>query len=107
MMAHVGAEDQSEVEAAFAAAVEALGSGGLTLLAQDQIRIEDLDPALGKLEELKPLAKSRLRKACVASIWHDQSASAVEVEVELLRAFAGVLDCPMSPQCSQRSTPIA
>lgn len=96
MMAHVGAEDQSEAEAAFAAAVEALGSGRLTLLAQDQIRIEDLDPALGKLEELKPLAKSRLLKACVASIWHDQRASAVEVE--LLRAFAGVLDCPMPPR---------
>jgi len=96
MMAHVGAEDQSEVEAAFAAAVEALGSGGLTLLRKDQMRIEDLDRALGKLEELKPLAKARLLKACVASIWHDQRGSAVEVE--LLRAFAGVLDCPMPPR---------
>ncbi|MFY9329545.1 MAG: hypothetical protein WAO76_16235, partial [Georgfuchsia sp.] len=65
------------------------------LLANDQIKIADLDLALGKLNELKPLAKSRLLKACVASIWHDQRASAVEME--LLRAFAGALDCPMQP----------
>ncbi|MBK5205346.1 MAG: M48 family metallopeptidase [Polaromonas sp.] len=93
MMAHAGAEDQNEVEGAFGASVDALGSGGLALLENDQIKIADLDLALGKLNELKPLAKSRLLKACVASIWHDQRASAVEVE--LLRAFAGVLDCPM------------
>ncbi|MGK2906978.1 MAG: M48 family metallopeptidase [Desulfuromonadales bacterium] len=95
MMAHAGAEDRSEVEGAFGASVEALASGELALLANDQIKIADLDLALGKLNELKPLAKSRLLKACAASIWHDQRASAVEVE--LLRAFAGVLDCPMPP----------
>lgn len=95
MMAHAGAGDQSEVEGAFGASVEALGSGGLALLADDQIKTADLDLALGKLSELKPLAKARLLKACVASIWHDQRASAVEVE--LLRAFAGALDCPMPP----------
>ncbi len=95
MMAHAGAEDQSEVEGAFGASVQALESSGLVLLAKDQIRIVDLDLALGKLHELKPMAKSRLLQACVANIWHDQRASAVEVE--LLRAFAGVLDCPVPP----------
>lgn len=93
MMAHAGAQDQSGTKEAFGAAAEALGSGELILLAKDQIRISDLDAALGKLEKLKPLAKSRLLKACVASIGRDQKVSAVEVE--LLRAFAGVLDCPM------------
>jgi Zn-dependent protease with chaperone function len=95
MLAHAGAEDLSEAEGAFGASVEALGSGGLALLAQDQIRISDLDLALGKLDQLKPMMKSRLLKACVASIWHDQRAS--PVEAELLRAFAGVLDIPMPP----------
>ena len=93
VMAHAGAQNQSGREEAFGAAVEALGSSGLALLAKDQISVSDLDLALGKLEKLKPLAKSRLLKACVASIGHDQRVSAVEVE--LLRAFAGVLDCPM------------
>ena len=93
VMAHAGAQDQSGMAKAFGAAAEALGSSGLALLAKNQIRIVDLDLALAKLDKLKPLAKSRLLKACVASIGRDQKVSAVEVE--LLRAFAGVLDCPM------------
>ena len=93
VMARAGAQDQSEVEGAFGASVQALESSGLALLAKDQIRIADLDRALGKLDQLKPLAKYRLLKACVASIWHDQRATAVEVE--LFRVFAAVLDCPV------------
>lgn len=93
VMAHAGAQDQSGMEKAFGAAAAALESSGLALLAKNQIRISDLDLALEKLEKLQPLAKSRLLKACVTSIGHDQRVSAVEVE--LLRAFAGVLDCPM------------
>ncbi|MBI4195632.1 MAG: M48 family metallopeptidase, partial [Betaproteobacteria bacterium] len=95
VMAQAGAQNQSGMEEAFAAAAQTLESSGLALLAKNQIRISDLDLALEKLEKLKPLAKSRLLKACVASIAHDQRASAVELE--LLRAFAGVLDCPMPP----------
>ncbi len=93
MMAHAGAEDQNQAEGAFDASVQALESSELVLLAKDQIRIMDLDLALGKLEQLKPLAKSRLLHACVASIEYDSRATAVEVE--LLRAFAGALDCPV------------
>jgi Zn-dependent protease with chaperone function len=95
MMAYAGAQNQSTTEKAFRVAANLLGSGDLTLLAQDRIRIADLDLALGKLEKLKPSAKSRLLKACVASIGHDQRVTAAEVE--LLRAFAGVLDCPVPP----------
>ena len=93
VMARAGAQDQSEVEGAFGASMQALESSGLALLAKDQIRIADLDLALGKLDQLKPLAKYRLLKACAASIWHDQRATAVEVE--LFRVFAAVLDCPV------------
>lgn len=95
VMAQAGAQTQSGMEEAFAAAAQTLESSGLALLAKNQVRISDLDLALEKLEKLKPPAKSRLLKACVASIAHDQRASAVELE--LLRAFAGVLDCPMPP----------
>jgi len=96
MMAHAGATHQSDAQAAFAASVQALESSGLALVAQDQITVADLDRALVKLNELKPLAKSQLLKACVAGIWHDLRAA--PAEVELLRAFAGVLDCPMPPE---------
>jgi Zn-dependent protease with chaperone function len=95
VIAHAGARDQNGREEAFAAAAKSLASGGLALLAENEIRIADLDLALGKLEQLKPLAKSRLLKACVVSIAYDQRASGVEVE--LLRAFAGALDCPVPP----------
>ena len=95
VMAQAGAQNQRGMEEAFAAAAQTLESSGLALLAKNQIRISDLDLALEKLEKLKPPAKSRLLKACVASIARDQRASAVELE--LLRAFAGVLDCPMPP----------
>jgi hypothetical protein len=95
VMAHAGAMDQDLAQRAFDASVPALAATGLTLLAKDQIRIADLDQALGKLDQLAPAAKSRLLTACVISIWHDQRAT--PTEVELLRAFASVLDCPMPP----------
>jgi len=95
VMAHAGARIQGAAEGAFAAAAVALGAGGLALVAKDQIKMSDLDLALTKLEQLRPMAKSRLLKACVAAVVHDKTAS--PVEVELLRAFAGALDCPMPP----------
>jgi len=100
-MAHAGARSQNDAERAFAAAAEALESSGLALLAKNQIRVSHLDPALGKLEQLQPLAKARFLKACAASVGHDQKLSAVEME--LLRAFADVLDCPI-PLLTLRNT---
>lgn len=95
VVARAGAENQSDTEEAFGAAAQSLGLSGLALVAKDQIKISDLDLALGQLEQLKPLAKSRFLKACAAGIVRDQRAS--ELEVELLRAFASALDCPMPP----------
>ncbi|MCL4744191.1 MAG: M48 family metallopeptidase [Burkholderiaceae bacterium] len=95
LMAHAGATEQSSARSAFDACAQALAATGLVLLAKDQIRIADLDQALGKLDQLAPSAKSRLLRACVISTWHDQRAT--PAEVELLRAFASVLDCPMPP----------
>jgi Zn-dependent protease with chaperone function len=94
-MAHAGAQNQGDAERAFAAAADALKSGQLVLLPKNQIKLSDLDLALEKLEQLKPLAKSRLLQACVASVEYDGSTTAVEADV--LRAFAGALDCPMPP----------
>jgi len=94
-MAHAGARSDGNVEEAFRAAAETLGASGLALIPKDRFSASDLDLALEKLEKLKPSAKQRLLRACVSSIFHDRKASVVEVE--LLRAFAGVLDCPMPP----------
>jgi len=54
-----------------------------------------VDLALEKLMGLKPLVEPRLLKAGIASIVHDQQVCLVEME--LLRAFPDVLDCPMPP----------
>ncbi len=103
MMAHAGSQNMNDAEGAFEAAAQVLEFSGLTLLVKDQIKIVDLDLALESLDKLKPLAKSRFLKACVASIWHDQRATAVEIE--LLRAFSGVLDCPMGNLPNQAQNP--
>jgi Zn-dependent protease with chaperone function len=95
IMAYAGDQDQNEIEAAFAAAVGTLEISGLQLLAKNEIKLSGLDRALQKLADLKPLKKPQLLLACATSAAHDQNISSVEVEV--LRAFADVLDCPMPP----------
>lgn len=95
VMAHTGATDQGSAQRAFDASAQSLAANDLTLLAMDRISSADLDQALGTLDRLAPADKSRLLTACVISSWHDQRAT--PTEVELLRAFASVLDCPMPP----------
>ena len=94
-MAYVGQRDKHGVEQAFRVATAVLDLGALSLLAETDISLPALDVALDKLAKLKPLVKPRLLKACVASIVQDQRVA--PVEVELLRAFSDVLDCPMPP----------
>ncbi|MFA7634079.1 MAG: M48 family metallopeptidase [Thiohalomonadaceae bacterium] len=95
VMAYAGQQEQKAVEEAFSSATKTLEISGLQLVRKDKISLSSLDHALGKLEELKPLAKLQLLKACAASALHDQKVSAVEVE--LLRAFSDVLGSPMPP----------
>ena len=95
VLAYAGHQDQNDIEEAFSAATKTLKFSGLQLVAKNEISLSDLDRSLQKLAQLKPLAKPQLLKACAASILHDQKI--FPVEVELLRAFSDVLDCPMPP----------
>ncbi len=95
VMAYAGHRNQNDVEEAFRAATKTLKFSGLQLVAKNKISLPKLDRALQKLAKLKPLAMPQLLKACAASIVHDQIIS--PVEVELLRAFSDVIDCPMPP----------
>ncbi len=95
VMAHAGHHDRNMAEDAFRAATKTLKLGELRLAAKNEISLSDLDRSLQKLAELKPLAKPQLLKACAASVVHDQIIS--PVEIELLRAFSDVLECPMPP----------
>lgn len=63
------------------------------------IGFELLNDALLELAELKPLKKPALLKACAAVIAADGKIA--PIEVELLRAVAATIDCPMPPLAAQ------
>jgi Zn-dependent protease with chaperone function len=100
VMAYAGDQDQAETESAFMAAAKILEIDGLQLVGKERISLPVLDRALQKLAGLRPLAKPQLLVACATSALHDQIISPLEVEI--LRAFADVLDSPMPPIIPQR-----
>jgi len=93
VLAHSGHEEQAETDAAFSAASQTLGLNELQLWPKNEINLSKLELSLHKLAKLKPLLKPQLLKACAVCVLHDQKVTVVEVE--LLRAFADVLGCPM------------
>ncbi len=72
-----------------------LGDVDVQLLPVTDIALPALNDALDKLNQLKPLLKPALLKACVICIVADDDFSATEAE--LFRAIANTLDCPMPP----------
>lgn len=95
MLIHACVRDQSQIKSAFAAAEKQLAIYNLTLLSRKQISVDNLSAAVDRLAMLKPLIKPRLLKACLAIITLDKEYSASEME--LMRAIADVLDCPLPP----------
>lgn len=70
---------------------------GLSLEMPDTsaLNYASLDKALQRLQQLQPLQKPALLKACAAVILADQEVAVIEGE--LLRTVAAILDCPMPP----------
>jgi hypothetical protein len=85
--------DEPERAAAFAAACKELEMPALRRHSPDGMDLETLGGALEELALLKPLLKPRLLKACLACITRDREYS--PEEMELMRALADTLDCPM------------
>ncbi|AZG36668.1 MULTISPECIES: M48 family metallopeptidase [Shewanella] len=98
VLTYAGQQEQVVREDVFITAVEALGMSELKLVNENAVKLSDLDTALQKLEKLTPMAKPMLLHACAVCIMRDQKID--PVEVELLRAFADVLACPMPPLIS-------
>jgi len=65
------------------------------LLDRNHIKLESLDQALDRLNELYPLQKPLLLKTCAQVISLDGEVR--PLEAELFRAIAEILDCPMPP----------
>jgi len=97
-MAYAGHKDQTQIEKAFSAAKIFLKFDTLQLAIKNEIKTSNLDQSLEKLTRLKPLDKQQLLQACATSALYDQKVS--PVEMEMLRAFSAVLDCPMPPMVS-------
>lgn len=86
--------EQGDIEAAFAAGATETGLK-LEPVQPAAIELERLDSALDELTRLKPLAKPRLLKACVAIIMYDGRTT--PRGIELVRAISTCIDCPMPP----------
>jgi len=95
MLAYAGSKNLSECEAAFSAAVIELKMEGLSLVEKQKLTLTDVDTALEKLNQLKPLQKPMLLKALSQCVMADGQIT--QREAELLRAMAAALDCPIPP----------
>ncbi|MBT8147401.1 MAG: peptidase M48, partial [Gammaproteobacteria bacterium] len=80
---------------AFEQARQQLPELELTMREKKDLGFTDLDAALDRLTELKPLQKPAVLKACIACIMADENAA--PIELELLRAIGATLDCPIPP----------
>ncbi|MDY6981300.1 MAG: M48 family metallopeptidase [Pseudomonadota bacterium] len=93
LVAHTEHADPDQAEQAFSAGATEAGLGDLELLPRDALNLKILNASLDSLEQLKPLAKPRLLKACAACILHDGNTTVPAQE--LLRTIASCLDSPM------------
>ena len=95
LVAHTGRNNDDDAARAFNAGCDAIGAGALNFIARKDLSLQQLNDAVDKLEQLKPLLKPRLLKACAACINVDGQVSIDGIE--MLRALASSLDSPMPP----------
>lgn len=94
-LARVVSESETLTAKAFDAALTELNVEGVEQLTPQAANIRALDNAFDRLVLLKPLLKPQLLRACAACIVADDKITASEME--LLRAFSSLLDCPLPP----------
>jgi len=95
LIAYVEHKDEDAAKAAFDLGARETGVDGLEMPARQAFKLESLNRSLDNLMQLKPLAKPRLLKACVAVILADGIATTKGIE--LVRTISTCLDCPMPP----------
>jgi Zn-dependent protease with chaperone function len=104
LIAHVEHDDDDEARAAFAHGAGETAVDGLKMKSRKDFSLDSLNHALDTLAQLKPLAKPRMLKACVAIILQDGKTTTRGME--LVRTISTCLDCPMPPlPASVRATP--
>jgi len=93
LVAHTEYPDAQQAARAFEAGAAEAGVAEIALLPREALDLNTLNNALDTLEQLKPLAKPRLLKACAVCILHDGNTTVPAQE--LLRTIASCLDSPM------------
>ncbi|MDX1490735.1 MAG: M48 family metallopeptidase [Pseudohongiellaceae bacterium] len=94
-LARAGKVARDKEQEAFNAAVQVLELGGLAYPEPSELSIDNINRSLESLASIKPLQKPAFLKACATCIAHDGKATHQEVEV--FRAIAAVIDCPLPP----------
>ena len=94
-LARAGNLDEQAAANAFAAAWATLPYSPRVFAEQPWASVTQLNDALNRLNQMRPLQKPQLLKAMARCIEHDGRISASEAE--LMRAVADTLDCPMPP----------
>lgn len=97
VLARAGSRSEGAAARAFAVGMAELDPGGRhpAILNPEQASLAQLDAALGALERLQPQWKKRMLAAATACVAADGFGT-IE-EVELVRAVAHSLDCPLPP----------
>jgi Zn-dependent protease with chaperone function len=88
-------DDSDAAARAFDAGRKAIGAAALNMLPKKEMTVTRLDDAVDRLGQMKPFLKPRVLQACAAAIASDERVTVGGME--LLRAIASSLDCPMPP----------
>jgi len=92
---HAGKQDGISTDSVFETVKVKLDMPDIFLIDIKSLDLTELNTALDKLKRLKPLLKPKLLKACADCITADKKITMIEIE--LFRAIADILDCPMPP----------
>ncbi|MCB1666177.1 MAG: M48 family metallopeptidase [Pseudomonadales bacterium] len=90
-----GRQQGQSAEQTYAQAMASLGLADEAMPAAERLSIDAINQALNALRGLKPLQKPAFLKACALAIAADGVAQTQELEV--FRAIAASLDCPLPP----------
>ena len=102
-LAWMGERQPGDAKAAFKKAMPVLDTNEESLPRRGSYNLKHVDKALKRMRLAAPAIKKKLLEGCVACVMADDHASVREIE--LLRAIADSLDCPMPPLLNMSQGP--
>lgn len=95
VLAYASQNDERAAQVGFDAAMRVLGRPGIKLIPKDVLKLNKFENAMQTLAQTKPLQKPLLLKALTGTALADGKLD--PREIELLRAFSAILNCPIPP----------